>query len=81
VSDAAVKLLAQIRALPEADREWLAGELEDEVEATDPDIDELQEDPEFQAMLAERFDFVANHPDELLDGDEVMAEARRRLGP
>jgi hypothetical protein len=30
-------------------------------------------------MLAERLDFAANHPDEPLDGDEVMTEPRRRV--
>jgi len=79
MSDAAVKLLEQIRALPEAEREWIAHELWDESDVTDDEIDELEKDPEFQAMLAERLAFAKDHPDELLDGDEVMAEARRRL--
>jgi hypothetical protein len=73
MSNAAQKLLEQIRALPDAEREWLVSELDGD------DLTELQGDPAFQAMLAERLDFVANRPDELLDGDEVMAEARRRL--
>lgn len=79
MSETAQKLLEQIRALPEAEREWLAHELWDDQEVTEDGIDELENDPEFRAMLAERLDFAANHPDELLDGDEVMAEARRRL--
>ncbi len=80
MSEAAVKLLEQIRALPDADREWLAGELWDEEEATDADIAELEDDLEFQAMLAERLEEVEKHPERLLDGDEVMAELRRRYG-
>lgn len=79
MSETAQKLLEQIRALPEADREWIAGELWDEQETTHADIDELENDPEFQAMLAERLEQVEKHPEQLLDGDEVMAEARNRL--
>jgi hypothetical protein len=79
MSDAAQKLLAQIRALPEPEQEWIAGELWEEQEARDADIDELENDPEFQAMLAERLEQVEKHPEQLLDGDEVMAEARKRL--
>jgi hypothetical protein len=73
MSDAAQKLLEQIRALPDAEREWLVGELHGD------DLADIEDDPAFQAMLAERLDFAANRPDELLDGDEVLAEARRRL--
>jgi hypothetical protein len=79
MSEAAQQLLEQIRALPDADREWLVGELGDEDDATDADIEESENGPEFQAMLAERLHFAANRPNELLDGDEVTAEARRRL--
>jgi hypothetical protein len=73
MSEAAQKLLEQIRALPDADRDWLVTALEAD------DLTELQDDPAFQAMVSERPDFAAEHPDELLDGDEVLAEARRRL--
>jgi hypothetical protein len=76
MSDAAQKLLEQIRALPEDDRRWIADELWDE---SGDDLAEVENDPAFQAMLAERLAFAAEHPDQLLDGDEVMAEARRRL--
>ena len=75
MSETAQKLLEQIRALPDEDRQWIASELGDEQD----DLTDLQDDPTFQAMLAERLAFAADHPDELLDGDEVLAEARRRL--
>lgn len=73
MSEAAQKLLEQIRALSDADRDWLVAALEAD------DLTELQDDPVFQAMLSERLDFAAKHPELLLDGDEVMAEARKRL--
>ncbi len=79
MSEIAQKLLEQIRALPDDEREWVAAELWDERDVTADELDELQADPEFQAMLAERLAFVEQHPDQLLDGDEVMAEGRRRL--
>lgn len=79
MSETAQKLLEQILALPADEREWLANELWDEADGTDDGIDELENDPEFQAMLAERLVFAEQHPGELLDGDEVMAEARQRV--
>jgi hypothetical protein len=78
MSETAQKLLEQIRALPEADREWIAHELNGEAEYDDP-----MDDPEFQAMLTERLDEVKNHPERLLTLEEANAQidaelARRR---
>ncbi len=73
MSEAAQKLLEQIRALPDAEREWLFGELDGD------DLADVRDDPEIQAMLAERLAFAEQHPNQLFDGDEVMAEARQRV--
>lgn len=79
MSDAALKLLEQIRALPDDDRRELVAELWEEPPATDDEIDALHDDPDFQAMLDERLREVEEHPESLVDGDEVLAEGRRRL--
>jgi hypothetical protein len=78
--EAAQKRLEQIRALSVKDRRWIADELWEESPATDDEIAELENDPEFQAMLAERLRQVEEHPELLLDGDQVLAELRRRFG-
>lgn len=80
MSETAQKLLEQIRALPETEREWIAHELWDEFEVTDEEIGQLEDDPEFQAKLAERLEQVEKHPEKLIDGETVMAELRRRYG-
>ena len=79
MSETALKLLEQIRALPEAEREWIAHELWDEFEVTDEEIDDLHADPAFQAMLAERLEQVEKHPEQLIDMDEAMRRVREHL--
>lgn len=84
MSDAAQKLLEQIRALPEDDRRWLADKLWDEQEGvSDEDIDTLHADPEFQAMLADRLRQVEEHPERLVTWEDAQKQidtelARRR---
>jgi hypothetical protein len=82
MSDAAQRLLEQIRSLPDAEREWVVHELWDEQEATDSELDELHDDPEFQAMLAERLEQVEKHPEQLLTWEQAQeridAELARR---
>ncbi len=80
MSEAAAKLLEQIRELPEGDRQFIAEVLlEEEVDSEDS-IAELENDPEFQAMLAERLRSVEEHPEMLIDGDLVMAELFQKYG-
>ncbi len=79
MSDAALKLLEQIRSLPEADHLLIADELADGPFDEDAAVAELHAAPEFQAMLDERLREVEEHPERLLDGDTVMAEARLRF--
>jgi hypothetical protein len=79
MSDAAQKLLEQIRALPEDDRRWIADELWDEHGVSDDDIDALHADPEFQAMLDDRLRQVEEHPERLIDGPEAMRMIRQHL--
>ena len=81
MSEAAQKLLEQIRALPEAEREWIAAELNSE--ATGGEYDDPMDDPEFQAILAERLEEVEKHPERLLTLEEANSQidaelARRR---
>jgi hypothetical protein len=82
MSEAAQKLLEQIRALPDDEREWITAELWDEQDVTADEIDELQADPEFQAMLAERLEQVEKHPERLLTWEvaqlRIDAELTRR---
>jgi len=79
MSETAQKLLEQIRALPDDEREWLVGELQDEDDLTVDEIDELHADPEFQAMLAERLEQVEKHPEQLIDGETAMKMIREHL--
>jgi len=76
MSDAALKLLAQIRALPEVDQLLIADELADAAVA------DLHDDPEFQAMLDERLREVEEHPERLLTWEQAQrdidAERARR---
>ncbi len=82
MSETAQKLLEQIRALPDDEREWIAAELWEEQDVTADELDELQADPAFQAMLAERLEQVEKHPELLLTWDEAQqridAELTRR---
>jgi putative addiction module component (TIGR02574 family) len=80
MSETAQKLLEQIRALPADEREWLVGELWDESEVTDDETDELENDPEFQAMLAERLEQVEKHPEKLLTWEEAQQRIDAELG-
>lgn len=81
MSDAAQKLLEQIRALPEADRRWLADRVNEEsVGGYDP-----LEDPEFRAELDRTIEAVGNGTAKLYSMDEAMAlldaaAAKRRGG-
>ena len=83
MSETALKLLEQIRALPDEEREWIAAELWDEGDVTADELDELHADPEFQAMLAERLEQVEKHPEQLLTWEEAQqridAELARRI--
>lgn len=79
MSETAQKLLEQIRALPEAEREWIAHELWDEREVAADELDELQADPQFQAMLAERLEQVEKHPERLIGHADAMKMIREHL--
>lgn len=79
MSETAQKLLELIRALPEAEREWIAHELWDEQEVTADGLDDLQADPEFQAMLAERLEQVEKHPERLISHADAMKMIREHL--
>jgi hypothetical protein len=66
MSEAAMKLLEQIRALSVEDQDWLAEQLDDRTD-----------DPEFFAELERRSDEAHKHPERLIDGPTAMAEARK----
>ena len=74
MSDAATKLLEQLLALPEADRAAVA----DVLDASLPPLDHW-DDPEFVAEIERRMKHADEHPESLLDADQVFAEARARL--
>lgn len=81
MSEAATKLLDQLLQLPEADRLMIAEQLWGSVsEVKQWELfDEVTNEPEFQDELERRIKEVEEHPDRLLDGEEVMAELRARL--
>jgi hypothetical protein len=79
MSDDALKLLEQIRALPAEDQYLIAEELADGPFDEAAEGAEWENDPDFQAMLAERLQEVADHPERLLDGDAVMTELKARF--
>ncbi len=77
MSEAATKLLEQLLLLPEDERAEVADRLWDSL--GDAGADDPTEDPEFRAELQRRLDSVADGTAELIDGDEVLREARERL--
>ncbi len=46
---------------------------------SETEIEAFESDPEWQAELNRRLDFVEQHPDQLLDGQAVIAELRKRF--
>jgi putative addiction module component (TIGR02574 family) len=81
MSDTATKLLEQLLQLPEAERLQIADRLWDSLacEKKQEIMDEATDDPEFRAELERRLKEVEEHPERLLDGEQVMAELRERL--
>ncbi len=78
MSEAAQQLLEQIRALPDADREWLTAELTGEPVA-DEDSDDPMDDPEWRAEFERRLEQVQKHPDQLIDHADAMRMIREHL--
>lgn len=75
MSELATKLLEQLLTLPESERAQIAERLN---ESLDEQLtDEI--DPEFQAELERRLQEVEEHPERLIDGEQVMAELREHL--
>jgi putative addiction module component (TIGR02574 family) len=75
MSELATKLLEQLLMLPEAERAQI-------VDRLNASLDEQLEDkidPAFQAELERRLQEVEEHPERLIDGEQVMAEVRARL--
>jgi putative addiction module component (TIGR02574 family) len=71
MSEAATNLLEQLLQLSEADRLMIADRLWDSLTE--------QDDPEFAAELQKRLESVADGSAELIDGEQVLQEARERL--
>ena len=71
MSETAQKLLEQIRALPDDEREWLVGELQDDDDGFDP-----MTDPEFRSELDRRMAAVADGTAVLIDADEALERVR-----
>jgi putative addiction module component (TIGR02574 family) len=81
MSETATKLLDQLLQLPEPERVMIADRLWESLgdEAKQQILGETTADPEFQAELERRLKEVEEHPERLLDGEQVMAELRERL--
>jgi len=81
MSETATKLLEQLLRLPEAERLQIADRLWDSLgdETKQQIMDEATDDPEFQAELDRRLKEVEEHPEQLIDGEQVFREARERL--
>jgi hypothetical protein len=69
MSEVAQALLTKALELPREDQQWLTDRL---LEETEPDADEEA----WHAELARRLE---KHPEQLLDGDEVMRELQEML--
>ena len=79
MSEAVRDLLVRYQALSDVDREAFKGQLSDSDIDLTSELDEVQLDPDFMAMIEERLAWAAEHPESLRDGPTVMAEARQRL--
>ena len=81
MSETATRLLDQLLQLPEADRVTIADRLWESLsEAAQQELAaEEPEDPAFEAELERRLKEVDEHPERLIDGDQVMAELRDRV--
>ena len=81
MSETATGLLQQLLLLPESERAALADRLLDSLSDTAYAelMSDAAEDPEFEAELARRLTEVDEHPERLLDGEQVMAELRDRV--
>jgi putative addiction module component (TIGR02574 family) len=75
MSEIATKLLEQLLTLPESERAQIAERLNESLD--EPHEDEI--DPEFQAELGRRLQEVEEHPERLIEGEQVMAELREHL--
>ena len=80
MTEAALKLLEQVRALHPQDQRLIAEAVLDVLDADMAEYDDPMDDPEWRAEFERRLDEVKNHPEQLLDGEAVMAELRRRFG-
>ncbi|VTU02695.1 : Unstab_antitox [Gemmataceae bacterium] len=74
MSEAAAKLLEQVLALPEEERAFIVDRLTETL-----GDDGLEHDPAFEAELNRRLREVEEHPERLIDGEQVFREARERL--
>lgn len=75
-SDLALELWERVAASPPDGQQFVADELYADLGYG---YDFAAENPEFHAELMRRLDEVRDHPERLIDGDEVMAEARLRV--
>jgi hypothetical protein len=79
MSDAVRELLVQYHALSPAERAEFEDQLPDSELDLLTELDEVQLDPDFMAMIEERLASAKEHPEKLRDGPTVMAEALQRL--
>ena len=81
MSEVATSLLEQVLALPEADRHIFADELQARLggEEKRVNFEDVVQDPDYRAELVRRMEAVANGTAVLLDGEQVVREARERL--
>lgn len=81
MSEVAMTLFDELLKLPEADRAQIADRLWASLSdaAQQELLGDPTDDPEFRAELDRRLAEVDEHPEQLLDGEAVMAELRERL--
>jgi hypothetical protein len=80
MSERAAKLLKDLLALPVEDRQLIADRLDEDLGAQfgEPPIKYETED-EFYAEIERRSNEAHEHPERLLDGEQVMAELKARF--
>ena len=71
----AAEVMQQFRALPEQERQQVAEQIWDEVEA-----DSFVETPALLAELQRRAEEARLHPEDFIPFEEVRAELRRKYG-
>jgi len=83
MSEATKAILDQVFSLPVEDQLHVADSIYESLDPASDSIEKeiaaIESDSLWQAKLNQRLDFVEKHPEQLLDGQDVIAELRKRF--